>query len=204
LTLANPLAGVLFCAKCGHALRKTNHTHADVRYACVYNTPICMKSIKMKEVIEAVITALEEAELPNLKAKMDSGQGNSAAIQQKILDNLMKQMAEYKEQEETQYELLETKKYTPELFEKRNAALREKMKQCEIQIEETRRTMPEPIDYAERIIALEDAIKAMRDDNLSCEEKNKFLKKIVGKITIETFPLPKRNTGCTLDIDLIL
>ncbi len=204
LKLSNPLAGVLFCAKCGHALTKVNHTHADERYACTYNVPQCMKSIKMKEVIEAVITALEEAELPNLKAKMDDGQGNSAAIQQKILDGLMKQMAEYREQEETQYELLETKKYTPELFEKRNAALREKMKQCEIQIEETRRTMPKPVDYAEKVMALEDAIKAMRDNTLTPEEQNRFLKKIVDRIEITTFPLPKRNTGCTLDITLIL
>ena len=204
LKLSNPLAGVLFCAKCGHALKKTPHTHADHRYACTYNVPQCMKSIKVKEVLEAVIVALEEAELPNLKAKMDSGQGNSAAIQQKILDGLMKQMAEYKEQEETQYELLETKKYTPELFEKRNAALREKMKQCEVQIEETRRTMPKPVDYAERVIALEDAIKALRDDTLTCEEQNRFLKRIVEKIEITTYPLPKRNTGCTLDITLLL
>lgn len=204
LKLSNPLAGVLYCAKCGHALTKVNHTHADERYACTYNVPQCMKSIKMKEVIQAVVTALEEAELPKLKAKLDSGQGNSAAIQQKILDGLMKQMAEYKEQEETQYELLETKKYTPELFEKRNAALREKMKQCEIQIDETRRTMPKPVDYAERIIALEDAIKALKDDTLSAEEQNKILKRIVEKIEIETFPLPKRNTGCTLDIYLLL
>ena len=163
-----------------------------------------MKSIKVKEVMQAVITALEESELPNLKAKLDSNQGNSAAIQQKILDGLMKQMDEYKEQEENQYELLETKKYTPELFEKRNAALREKMKQCEIQIEETRRTMPKPVDYAERIVALEEAIRALRDDTLSCEEQNRFIKKIVDRIEITTFPLPKRSTGCTLDIDLIL
>ena len=204
LKVSNPLAGVLICGKCGHAMRRAPYPHADDRYACNYHQTACMKSIKMKEVIEAVITALEETELPNLKAKMNSGQGNSAAIQQKILDGLTKQMAEYKEQEETQYELLETKKYTPELFEKRNAALREKMKQCEIQIEETRRTMPKPIDYAERIIALEDAIKAMRDNTLTPEEQNRLLKKIVEKITIETFPLPKRNTGCTLDITLLL
>ena len=204
LKLTNPLAGVLVCAKCGHALRYSPYTHADDRYVCETQRPQCMKSIKVKEVLNAVITALEEAELPNLKAKLESDQGNSAAIQQKILDNLTKQMAEYKEQEETQYELLETKKYTPELFEKRNAALREKMKQCEIQIEETRRTMPKPVDYAERIIALEDAIRALRDDTLSCEDKNRFLKKIVAKIEMETFPLPKRSTGCTLDITLIL
>ena len=163
-----------------------------------------MKSIKMSDVHEAVITALEQAELPNLKAKLTSNQGDSAAIQQKILDGLIKQMAEYKEQEEMQYELLETKKYTPELFEKRNSALREKMKQCEIQIEETRRTMPKPIDYAERIMALEDAINAMKDETLSGEEQNKILKRIVEKIEISTFPLPKRNTGCTLDITLRL
>jgi transketolase len=185
-------------------MRRTPYPHADDRYACHYHNPSCMKSIKMKDVHEAVITALEEAELPTLKAKLNGDQGNSATIQQKILDGLMKQMAEYKEQEENQYELLETKKYTPELFEKRNAALREKMKQCEIQIDETRRTMPKAIDYAERISALEDAIKAFKDDTLSCEEQNRFLKRIVDKIEISTFPLPKRNTGCTLDIELIL
>ena len=202
LKLSNPLAGVLICAKCGHAMKKSPYTHADDRFCCTYHRPQCMKSIKVKDVIENVITALEQSELPNLKAMLNGGQGNSVAIQQKILEGLMKQMAEFKDQEETQYELLETKKYTPELFEKRNAALREKMKQCEIQIEETRRTMPKPVDYAERIIAMEEAIKALRDDTLSSEEQNRILKKIVEKIEIETFPLPKRNAGCKLDITL--
>ena len=204
LKLTNPLAGVLVCAHCGHTLRKMSYQKADHRYACTYHKPGCMMSVKVKDVIETLVTALEQAELPNLKAKLDGDQGNAAAIQQKILDGLIKQMAEYKEQEETQYELLETKKYTPELFEKRNAALREKMKQCELQIEETRRTMPKPIDYAERIIALEDAIKALRDDTLSAEDKNIRIKKIVSKIEMDSYPLPKRNAGCILDIDLVL
>ena len=204
LQLNNALAGILVCAHCGHAMRRVPYQKAEHRYACVYHKPSCMKSIKMSEVQNAVIVALEEAELPNLKAKLDGHQGESAVIQQKILDGLLSQLEEYRQQEEMQYELLETKKYTPELFEKRNAALREKMKQCEIQIDETRRTMPKPVDYAERIIALEDAIKALRDNTLTPEEQNRFLKKIVDRIEIETFPLPKRNTGCTLDVTLIL
>jgi hypothetical protein len=135
---------------------------------------------------------------------LNDNQGSSRAIQQKILDGLKKQLEEYKAQEENQYELLETKKYTLELFEKRNAALREKMKQCEKQIWETECNMPEEIDYAERIVALEDAIKALRDESMSIEEKNKFLKKIIDKIEITTFPLPKRSTGCHLKIDLLI
>jgi predicted nucleic acid-binding Zn-ribbon protein len=116
----------------------------------------------------------------------------------------MKQMGEYKEQEENQYELLETKKYTLELFEKRNAALREKMKKCEAQIREAKNNMPAEVDYAERIVALEDAISALRDDSVSIADTNRLLKKIVDRIEITTFPLPKRGTGCNLKIDLLL
>lgn len=204
LKLSNPLAGILVCAKCGHAMQRRPYTHAEDRYVCPIHKPSCMKSIKMKEVQEAVIVALEQSELPNLQAKLDSNQGSSRAIQQKILDGLNKQLAEYKQQEENQYELLETKKYTLELFEKRNAALREKMKQCEKQIMETQRNMPKEVDYAERIVAMEDAIKALRDDSVSIEETNRLLKKIIEKIEIETFPLPKRSTGCHLKIDLLI
>ena len=204
LKLSNPLAGILVCSKCGHTMRRVPYTHAEDRFACHTHKPACMKSIKMTDVYAAVITTLEEVELPNLQAKLDGNQGSSRAIQQKILDGLKKQLEEYKAQEENQYELLETKKYTLELFEKRNAALREKMKQCEKQIWETECNMPEEIDYAERIVALEDAIKGLRDDSVSIEEKNRLLKKIIDKIEITTFPLPKRSTGCHLKIDLLI
>ena len=204
LKLSNPLAGILVCSKCGHAMQRRPYTHAEDRYVCPIHKPSCMKSIKMKDVCEALIVALDESELPDLKAKLNSNQGSSRAIQQKILDGLNKQMAEYKEQEENQYELLETKKYTLELFEKRNAALREKMKQCERQIRETQNNMPKEVDYAERIIALEDAIAALKDDSVPIEKKNKLLRKIVEKIEIETYPLPKRSTGCRLKIDLLI
>ena len=204
VTLANPLAGLLVCAHCGYVMRRAPYPHAEDRFKCVTHNPPCMKSIKMKDVTDAVLISLEQAELPKLKAKQKDNQGNSVVIQQRILDSLMKKMESFKEQEETQYELLETKKYTPELFEKRNAALREKMKQCEAQIIETRKTMPKAVDYEERILALEEAIKAMKDDTMSGEDQNKILKRIIEKIEISTYPLPKRNTGCTLDITLLL
>ena len=204
LKLSNPLAGILVCSKCGHVMRRVPYSHAEDRYACHTTVPGCMKSIKMSDVHEAVIVSLEESELPDLRAKLNDNQGSSRAIQQKILEGLKKQMEEYKAQEENQYELLETKKYTLELFEKRNAALREKMKQCEKQIWETECNMPDEIDYAERIVALEDAIKALRDPTMSIEEQNKFLKKIIDKIEITTFPLPKRSTGCHLKINLLI
>ncbi|MBR5199302.1 MAG: recombinase family protein [Bacteroidales bacterium] len=204
LKLSNPLAGLLVCSKCGHVMRRVPYTQAEDRFACHTQKPACMKSIRMKDVYEAVIVALEQSELPELQAKLNSNQGSARAIQQKILEGLKKQLAEYKVQEENQYELLETKKYTLELFEKRNAALREKMKQCEKQIWETECNMPKEVDYAERIVALEDAIRALKDESMPIEDKNRFLKKIIEKIEITTFSLPKRSTGCHLKIDLLI
>ena len=202
LKVSNPLAGILVCSKCGHVMRRCPYPHADDRYKCSYHNPPCMKSIKMSDVHEAVITALEQSELPNLKAKLSGNQGNSAAIQQKILDGLMKQMAEYKEQEETQYELLETRKYTQELFDKRNAALRQKMSECEARIKKARQAIPNAINYEEKVIQLKEAIQALKDDSLSPAEQNHRLKVIVDKMYISTTDAGWNKTDIYLQIFL--
>lgn len=202
--LKNPLAGVVYCSKCGHNMIRHPYRHAEERLACRYNKPMCMKSARLVDVIDATIFALENAELPNLQAKLENRQGDSAVIQQKILDKLVKQLAEYKEQEENQYELLETKKYTQELFDRRNAALREKMKQCEEQIEETRKTMPKAVDYSERIVALQDAIAALKDETMPCELRNKFIRKIIDRIDITTHEVSSKKVDVELQITLLL
>lgn len=200
--LTNPLAGILVCGKCGHNLIRQPYGHAEDRVVCRYHRPICMKSVKISQVLAATIDALEYSELPALKAKLENGAGDSAAIQKKLLEKLQKQLEEYKTQEETQYELLETKKYTQELFDRRNAALREKMAQCELQIYETKRTMPEAVDYAERIVSLEKCIEALKDNSVSIIAQNRLLHESVEKIEVLTAPGPKRTVELSLKVYL--
>ena len=78
--------------------------------------------------MNAVIASLKGVELPKLEAKIAADEGSSVEIKKRMIAKLEKQMNEYRNQEETQYELLETKKYTQALFDKRNAALRKKWK----------------------------------------------------------------------------
>lgn len=202
--ITNPLAGILFCSKCGHALVRHPYNHTEARYQCEYTRPICQKSVKVSQTIAAVIEALEYAELPELRAKLENGEGKSVAIQKRLLEKLEAQMEEYKSQEEKQYDLLETGKYTQELFDRRNAALRQKMEDCQKQIFETRTSMPEEVDYAERIATLEEAIAALKDDSVSILVKNQLVKKIVDKIEVTTYPLPKRSVGLELKVYLRL
>jgi hypothetical protein len=185
--LRNPFAGILYCAGCGRAIAQHPYKHAEPRFEC-RTRPRCYKSIRMSELEEAVCVALEHSELPALQAKWKSGEGNSIAIQKKLLENLEKEMENFRQQEEKQYEFLETGRYTPDVFDKRNAALRQKMEDCQERIYKAKATMPKEVNYAERIVMLEDAIAAMKDDTATAEEKNRLLKAIVERIDYSGIP----------------
>ena len=101
---------------------------------------------------------------------------------------LQKQMSDYREQEDKQYELLETKKYTQEVFDRRNAQLRAKMDECEKQIYLAKSAMPKAVNYAEKVIALKAAITALHDPEASTTEVNKVLKAIIERIEFTGSP----------------
>lgn len=201
--LKNVFAGILKCAKCGKAITIHPYAHADDRYEC-REKPKCFPSIKISVVENAIITVLEQTELPNLEAKLKNDDGNAFKIKKSLLANLEKELEDYKAQEEKQYEFLETGRYTEEVFDKRNAILRDKMEECKKKIRETQLSMPKQIDYQEKIITLKEAIEALKTD-ASPAEKNKLLKRIVERIDLETWRTGKKGEmGFKLDIFLKL
>lgn len=201
--LQNPLATILVCKECGHTLRcdPPSRKSGGYRYMCRYGTHC--KSVPKEVLLDAFITALEQEELPNLQSRARMGEDGAIEIQKKIIANLQKQLAEYRVQEETQYELLETKKYTQEVFDRRNEILREKMKQCEEQLRLTEESIPKAQNLEQNVITLQKAITTLRDDKISAKEKNRLIKTVVEKVEYSTAPLQKRgNTEFTLDITM--
>lgn len=184
--LQNPLAGITKCATCGKALFLQKFQGRRTPRVECRTKPPHFKSVLYESVEEALLLALEYSELPNLEALQKNNAGNSIAIQQKMIKRLEDEMRGYHEQEETQYELLETKKYTQELFDKRNAVLRQKMGECEDRLKKARASLPNAVDYDEKIIQLKDAIQALKDDSLTPKEKNIRLKAIVDRVEVAT------------------
>lgn len=200
--LRNAFAGLLYCSQCKKGVYYNGYGGArDARLECRKKPPH-FKSAKYEEVVNAVIIALEQAELPNLEALRDNNAGSSIKIQEQLLKNLEEEMKGYREQEETQYELLETRKYTQELFDKRNAALRQKMSECETRIKKARQAIPNAINYEEKVIQLKEAIQALKDDSLSPAEQNRRLKVIVDKMYISTTDAGWNKTDIYLQIFL--
>ena len=179
--LKNPLAGILRCSACGRAMYIHPYSHAVDRYEC-RTRPKCFKTVRMDEMQAAVLHALERSSLPDLQARVQNDDGNARKIQQRLLEKLEAQMEEYRDQEEQQYDLLETRVYTQDVFDRRNAKLRAKMEECQVAIYKARATLPENVDYAERVVSLQTAIEAMKNQTLTPAEQNRLLKVIVERI----------------------
>lgn len=182
-TLTNKFAGIMVCAKCGKTMVRHPYHHAEDRLEC-RTKPMCFKSAKMSDVTNMLIIALEQSELPSLKSRLTNGDGDAVKIQQRIIARLEKQMDELRQQEEKQYEFLETGRYTPAKFDERNAILRQKMEECSNQIHAAKMKLPKSIDLAKKVTALEEAIAALKDESKTPGEVNKFLKAILEKVEI--------------------
>ena len=143
--------------------------------------------------------------LPELEERLKNGDGNSAAIQKQLIERLEKQMADFKAQEAKQYDLLETGIYTNEVFLERNTALREKIDACSSQLAEAKKNLPNAINYADKIMALKEAVIALDDDDYPVEQKNRLLKAVIKEIEYRSEKdQPKRTNNFKLGITLNL
>ena len=183
--LKNPLAGLIFCHSCGRALVQHPYKHARTRIECRNRHGCGSKSTYLDELVEAVVTALEKEQLPELEAKLQNNDGQAFAIQQKQLKKMREELADLKKQEEKQFDLLEKGIYTEEIFIERNKAVHAEMDALKTRIYEAGLVLPKEIDYQKKIVTLKEAIAGMRDENLSVLAKNKLLKTIVGRIYYE-------------------
>ena len=169
------------CGGCGRAMALHPYPHATDRFEC-RGERRCFRSVKITDLINALIIILEQTELPALEAKAKNGADEMIKVKERQIEKLQKQMEDYLAQEETQFELLEKKQYTQDIFDRRNNALHKKMEECQAALYKAKASIPKQVNYAEKIIALKDAIAALRNDSLEPAEKNRILKLIVDQI----------------------
>ncbi len=182
LELKNVLSGLLRCGKCGKSMSRVDNNMPMARYVCTHHAPRCYKSTPENMVIESLIVALESVELPALKLKVANDEGNAVKIQERQVSKLKVQLSEYEEQEDNLRDLLETRAYTLEVFNRRLARLESKMNACREELEKAQRAAPKPIDYKEHTDNLEKAIALLKDKTATPREKNNLLKSIIDHI----------------------
>ena len=182
--LRNPFAGLIVCKSCGRQLIRYTPSKTTERMRCA-NKQCKTTSVAMDAVVDAILFALQNESLPDLESKATNNEGLSANIQKKQLEKLRKELEELQAQEENQFELLEKRIYTEEMFLKRHKVLTVKIEDVQSQIYKLKQAAPKEVNYSDKVVKLKDAIAGIKNDSISADAKNKLLKAIIEKIEFE-------------------
>lgn len=199
LKLVNPLAGLIFCKKCGKAMRyRTRVKDRYDRILHVNNTIGCtVKSVVAQDVIDAVTHALKQY-IQDFELKVKNAPDVSEDNIEKQIEELEKEIRKTEKKKAKLFDSWEDDQITNNEFVERKAIHNERIEVLQKQIEELEYAVPEKLEFEEILLLLSDAFIAIRDEGIDAATKNEFLKRIIKKIEFSR----ENDVEFILDIDL--
>ncbi len=185
MSVVNPFAGILFCAKCGRAIKyRAEIRKYKPRLECSQMKYCQNGSALYSEVMERVCEALEAC-ISDFTTKLDNNDIDEKERHKQLIETLEKRMKELREKELRQWEKYTDEKMPKEIFDRLNEKVLVEKEETKNALCSAYDSMPEPVDYEDKIVSFKNALEALKDDNVSPELKNKFLREVIEKITYE-------------------
>jgi len=183
-TLSNPLAGILKC-KCGKAMIMKPYSHCETRFLCNDQTHCKSGSVPCTEVYDRLCEVLNEC-IHNFEIRIKNNEGDSVKLHNNLIKNLKKKLKDLEERELAQWEAQASPnpadRMPQEIFRKLNEKLLKEKEEIQQALCKAYESMPEPVDYEEKIFMFKDALDALKDENVPVESKNKLLKACIDSI----------------------
>ena len=178
----NPLAGLLFC-QCGRAmsLRTYKSHNSPPRLLCDNQAYCKTTSCLYQDIIDRVRETLENC-IKDFEIRIESDDKNSQQLHEKLIKRLKLKMEELNKKELSQWEKYSEEDMPKEIFDKLNAKVLKEKDEIQQALCKAYESMPEPIDYEERLLRFKDALEALDNPNVSAEKKNKLLKACIERI----------------------
>jgi hypothetical protein len=188
--LRNPLAGILFCS-CGRAMSLRTYKHKDgsersaPRLLCDGQIHCATGSCLYDELMDRVYSILEQC-IEDFEVRLESDTGDSAKLHTQLIKNLEKQMADIKERELAQWEQQShpdpSQRMPAEIFKQLNERLLKEKEEVQQALCKAYESMPEPVDYHEKVVKFRDALEALKDPDVDVVVKNNLLKACIERI----------------------
>lgn len=183
----NPLAGLMYCAKCGTAI--TGRTYNDregrerclPRFLCPNQTKCGSASAAMDLVMEQVVAVLREA-IDDFQIRIEAGTDDSHEIHLAMVKRLEKRLDELRELEIKQWDE-KTKGEMPEhVFKRLNAQVLQEIDEVQDALCTAAEAVPEPINLQEKLTTFQEALTVVQDPDAPIMEKNLLLKACIDRI----------------------
>ena len=182
----NPLAGILFC-QCGRAmsLKIYKNRPQRPRLTCEGQKHCGSGSCLYDEIIVRVEDILQQC-INDFEIRLKNDEGNSAKLHARLISNLEKKMKDLQAKELSQWEQQshpdESQRMPAHIFKQLNEKLLKEKEEVQQALCKAYESMPEPVDYEEKARTFQTALDALKNPDVSAQEKNKLLKACFDRI----------------------
>ena len=186
----NPLAGLVFC-RCGRGMSLRFYKNSDgtekspPRILCNDQARCHTGSVLYDEMIDRIAAILEQC-IEDFEIRIQNDEGDSAKLHARLIKNLEKKMKELEAKELSQWESQShpdpAQRMPAEIFKQLNEKLLKEKEEIRQALCKAYESMPEPVDYEEKLLKFKDALAALRDPDVDAQRKNKLLKACIERI----------------------
>lgn len=181
-TIVNPLAGLLYCGKCGKRINYSVATDQKPRYCHETSTLCKAKSIVVDDLMEILCNALREY-IADFQFKVDNAGGMEEAKKHAAeIARMEAELEKAKAKRRRLFDDYDDGVYTPAEFKERKAVWAERIEQMSFDLDLLRECKPEEIDYQEKVVKFTEVLEALKNPNVPAREKNNLMKEIVKRI----------------------
>ena len=201
--IRNPLAGLLYC-QCGRSMSLRTYKNKGVeraapRLLCDGQSYCKTSSCLYSEMITRVTDILEQC-IADFEVRIKNDDGDSQKLHASLIKRLEAKREELDKKELAQWEAQadpDPAKRMPEhIFKQLNEKLLQEKEEVRQALCKAYESMPEPIDYEERLNRFRDALDALNDPDKSAQQKNRLLKACIERIDYNREKAErKRGTG---------
>ena len=186
----NPLAGLLFC-QCGRAMSlrfyrdKDGNEKNPPRLLCDGQTRCNTGSCLYSEMVDRVCEVLRQC-IGDFELRLKNDEGNSVKLHARLIKNLEARMKDLQAREVSQWEAQSdpnpAKRMPQEIFQQLNEKLLREKAEVQQALCKAYESMPEPVDYEEKIAMFTDALNALTNPDIDAATTNRLLKMCIDRI----------------------
>lgn len=181
----NPLAGLMFC-QCGRSMslrtyKKDGVERSPARLLCDNQAYCKTSSCLYDEIIDRVIDVLEKC-IEDFEIRIQNNDDDSIKHHASLIKQLKAKQEELIKKELNQWEKYSEENMPKEIFDKLNEKVLKEKEEIQDALCKAYESMPERIDYEEKVYRFKDALEALKDPEVPAAKKNAFLKACIDRI----------------------
>lgn len=184
--IRNPFAGLLWC-KCGRAMSLRTYKNRDAapRLLCDGQTHCRTGSCLYTEIEDRVKVILSDC-IKDFEVRLKNNEGDSVKLHMRLIKNLETKQKELEEKELAQWEAQAdpdpAKRMPQHIFQQLNEKLLKEKEDVRQALCKAYESMPEPVNYEEKIAQFTEALNALNSHDVDAETKNRLMKACIDRI----------------------